>query len=72
MTNNTVFHGTPKEMAALLAAIQHNCACTQALGMTLPPLCAPHDMLTSDQRALDGLLFIRRSRACLLRSEGLP
>jgi hypothetical protein len=34
--------------------------------------CAPHEMLSSDQRAIDGLLFARRIAAALRSEEFHP
>ncbi len=63
------WHGTQAEAAELLAAIQHHCACEfGVLGVRLST-CAPHRMMTEDQRALDGLLCMRRLRARLKAEE---
>lgn len=56
---SVVWHGSQAESLALVNAVQANCECKfGALGVRLTT-CAPHTMLTTDQRALDGLLFAR-------------
>jgi hypothetical protein len=60
MSTQTVWNGTQEESFALVNAIARNCVCEFGLmGMRLST-CAPHRMLTEDQRALNGLLFVRR------------
>jgi hypothetical protein len=46
--------------ADLTEAVERNCVCQSASDGTDKIVCAPHRMLTEDQRALNGLLFIRR------------
>jgi hypothetical protein len=61
--------GTPKESRDLAIAIANNCTCTYTPSGTRRTICAPHHMLIRDQRALDGLLFIRSIRERLLHQE---
>jgi hypothetical protein len=61
--------GTPKESRDLANAIANNCTCTYTPSGTRRTICAPHHMLIRDQRALDGLLFIRSIRERLLHQE---
>jgi hypothetical protein len=68
MASNVLWHGTQTEALELLQALGRNCSCViTAEGVRLTT-CAPHQMLSSDQRAIDGLLFARRI-ATTLRSE---
>jgi len=60
MAAMVVWHGTEDETAALLAAIEHNCTCARGVAGERLGCCPPHAMLVEDQRALDGLLFVRR------------
>jgi hypothetical protein len=53
MTYSAHFHGTPAERQDLEAALHRHCTCGY-------PRCSVHEMLTDEQRALDGLLFVRR------------
>jgi len=68
MATSVIWHGTQTEALELLQALSRNCSCViTAEGVRLST-CAPHDMLASEQRAVDGLLFARRI-AAQLRSE---
>ncbi len=61
--------GTRSERRALLTAIRRHCTCTRdADGMLLEP-CPSHHMLVHEQRALDGLVFVRRLADRLRREE---
>ena len=67
MASSVLWHGTHTEALELLQALSRNCSCTiTAQGVRLST-CAPHEMLLSDQRAIDGLLFARRiaPRLCI-------
>lgn len=68
MSLQTVFHGTKAESAALVQAIGRNCGC-QVDGRIIRQQCGPHKMLIDDQRALDGLIFMRRMAQSLKRQE---
>ena len=69
MATNVLWHGTQTEALELLQALSRNCACViTAEGVRLST-CAPHEMLSADQRAVDGLLFARRIAARLHSEE---
>ena len=70
MTMQVVWHGTQQESFDLVNAIARNCTCEFGLMGVRLATCAPHRMLTEDQRALNGLLFARRM-AERLRCEEL-
>ena len=55
-----VWNGTDREGVDLLASIHSHCTCELNDKGFRVTSCAPHTMLTTDQRALDGLLFARR------------
>jgi hypothetical protein len=65
-----VWHGTEAQATALLRAIEHNCECTRTAAGARLQACAAHAMLIADQRALDGLLFVRSLAARLQAEEG--
>jgi hypothetical protein len=59
------FRGTYSERRDLEVALQRHCTCGY-------PRCAVHDMAMNEQRALDGLLFVRRAlRPILLAASFL-
>lgn len=69
MITVATWHGTPAESLDLVNAVANNCACPfDAVGARVSA-CEPHQMLATDQRALDGLLFVRRMAAHLQRQE---
>ena len=68
MAQRTFWNGTPDEALALLQAVRAHCACRVEGGRTVAA-CASHAMLASDQRAVDGLLFMRRMAPRLLAEE---
>ena len=68
MASSVLWHGTQTEALELLQALSRNCSCVVTAEGVRLSTCAPHDMLSSDQRAIDGLLFSRRI-AARLRSE---
>ena len=68
MARRIIWNGTTDEAIALLHALRQHCACHVEDGRTVAP-CAAHNMLVQDQRAVDGLLFIRRMAARLLAEE---
>jgi hypothetical protein len=51
-----IWNGTLVEARELEAILGRNCVCSSD---HTSGCCAPHTMLRSDQRALDGLLFAR-------------
>jgi len=64
----TVWHGTVAEAYELREILGRNCAC--GLDESKPHArCAAHAMLLLDQRALDGLLFVRHIVAQLVGEE---
>jgi hypothetical protein len=68
MARRITWNGTTDEAIALLHALREHCACEVEAGRTVSP-CAAHSMLVQDQRAVDGLLFMRRMAARLLAEE---
>ena len=69
MFYQVVWNGTQEESFALVNAIARNCTCEFGLLGVRLSTCAPHRMLTEDQRALNGLLFARKMLDRLLREE---
>jgi hypothetical protein len=69
MATQVVWHGTQQESFDLVNAIARNCTCEFGLMGVRLATCAPHRMLTEDQRALNGLLFARRMQERLHREE---
>src|SRR5437588_6867252 len=69
MAMQVVWHGTQQESFDLVNAIARNCTCEFGLMGVRLATCAPHRMLTEDQRALNGLLFARRMAERLRREE---
>jgi hypothetical protein len=68
MATSVLWHGSQTEALELLQALSRNCSCVVTAEGVRLSTCAPHEMLSSDQRAIDGLLFARRI-AARLRSE---
>lgn len=70
MTTHAIWHGTQNEGFALQEALRNNCACeSSSTDGTRISTCAPHHMFLTDQRALNGLVFMRRMADCLKRRE---
>ena len=69
MTMQVVWHGTQQESFDLVNAIARNCTCEFGFTGVRLATCAPHRMLTEDQRALNGLLFARRMAERLRHEE---
>ena len=63
-----VWHGTRQESLELLHAVRQHCTCEVEQGRMVTT-CPAHTMLARDQRAVDGLLFMRRMVARLLAEE---
>jgi hypothetical protein len=61
--------GTSQESRDLANAIANNCTCSYGETGGRRTICAPHHMLIRDQRALDGLLFVRSIRDRLRHQE---
>jgi len=68
MARRITWKGTTEEALALLHALREHCECHVDQGRTVAP-CAGHSMLARDQRAVDGLLFMRRMASRLLAEE---
>jgi cob(I)alamin adenosyltransferase len=68
MARRITWNGTTDEALALLHALRTHCECRVEFEHILTP-CASHLMLACDQRAVDGLLFMRRMAARLLAEE---
>jgi hypothetical protein len=68
MASSVLWHGSQTEALELLQALSRNCSCVVTAEGVRLSTCAPHEMLSADQRAIDGLLFARRI-ASRLRSE---
>jgi hypothetical protein len=68
MARRITWNGTTDEALALLHALREHCDCRIEDGRTVGA-CSVHAMLASDQRAIDGLLFMRRMAARLLAEE---
>ena len=68
MGRRTSWNGTTDEALALLHALRMHCECRLDGARIVAP-CQPHLMLTYDQRAIDGLLFMRRMAARLVSEE---
>ena len=59
MATTIIWHGTQQDSFDLVNAIARNCTCSFNGAGARVATCAPHHMLSDDQRALDGLLFAR-------------
>ena len=68
MSHRVIWNGTSDEALALLHALQAHCACKTDTGRIVA-VCEGHFMLAHDQRAMDGLVFMRRMAAQLLSEE---
>ncbi len=68
MARRIIWNGTTDEALALLHVLRAHCECRVERGRTVAP-CASHSMLALDQRAVDGLLFMRRLAPRLLTEE---
>jgi hypothetical protein len=64
-----IWYGTQAEWELLVDAVSNNCRCEFAIGGARTSTCEPHRMLSDDQRALNGLLFVGRIREQLLDEE---
>jgi hypothetical protein len=60
MPQRSIWNGTHQESTELTAAINRNCSCQYDFDQERTMTCSPHRMLTDDQRALDGLVFMRQ------------
>jgi hypothetical protein len=69
MARQITWNGTTDEALALLHALRTHCECRVDADGRMVSSCASHAMLSRDQRAVDGLLFMRRMAARLLAEE---
>jgi len=69
MPQRSIWNGTHQESTDLAAAINRNCTCQYDLDGERTMTCAPHRMFTDDQRAMDGLVFVRQIAARLRAEE---
>lgn len=65
------WRGTLCERLDLLVALGHHCRCRLDSRSRLVEPCAGHTMLVHDQRALNGLVWIRQLASQLLDEEGI-
>jgi hypothetical protein len=72
MATSVLWHGSQTEALELLQALSRNCSCVLTAEGVRLSTCAPHEMLSSDQRAVDGLLFARRIAPRLRSEEFFP
>jgi hypothetical protein len=72
MASSVLWHGTQSEALELLQALSRNCSCELTAEGVRLSTCAAHEMLSSEQRAIDGLLFARRIADQLRREEFYP
>jgi hypothetical protein len=63
-----VWHGTADEALALLAVVNEHCTCRR-VNQRVMAVCPTHVMLSREQRAIDGLLFMRRMAERLIVEE---
>ena len=64
-----IWNGTQQESFDLVNAVARNCDCQFGMMGVRLTTCAPHRMLMEDQRALNGLLFVRRISERLRHEE---
>src|SRR4051812_14079705 len=69
MSTLATWHGTQAESFDLVKAVARNCACEFGVTGVRVSTCPVHQMLIEDQRALNGLLFVRRMADRLRREE---
>jgi hypothetical protein len=67
---SVVWNGTLSEQLDLMAAVQHNCGCSFDGTATSLSACSSY-ILLREQRALDGMLWIRHLVARLRAEEGI-
>ena len=72
MATRVQWHGTRSEGLELAEVLSRYCSCVFTAPGLRAIVCAPHEMLCSDQRAIDGLLFSRRIAARLRNEEFHP
>jgi hypothetical protein len=69
MQQRSIWNGTQQESTDLTAAINRHCTCQFDLDGERTITCSPHRMMLDDQRALDGLVFVRQIAARLRLEE---
>jgi hypothetical protein len=72
MASSVLWHGSQTEALDLLQALSRHCSCVVSAEGVRVSTCPPHQMLSVDQRAIDGLLFARRIAVRLQREEFQP
>ena len=72
LTARVQWHGTRAEGVELVETLDRHCSCEFTAQRMRASVCPPHEMLISDQRAIDGLLFARRIAARLRSEEFRP
>ena len=72
MPTRVQWHGTRTEGLELVEVLSRYCSCVFSAQGLRVSVCAPHEMLCSDQRAIDGLLFSRRIAGRLRNEELQP
>jgi hypothetical protein len=65
---DATWHGTARELQRLEAIVQAHCSCERSGRPAEFGLCAPH-RLFRQQRVLDRLLFVRRTRRQFINRE---
>jgi hypothetical protein len=70
MHSSVTFHGTEREGLELARIATRHCTCasTNHTG----GLCPVHQMVSPDHRAIDGLVFVRRTRHRYVYAEHSP
>ena len=68
--SSVMWNGTLSERLDLMAAVQHNCGCTFDGTTASLSACSSHAILR-EQRALDGMLWIRHLVPRLRAEEGI-
>ncbi len=66
--HQATWHGTARELQRLEAIVEGHCGCERSGRPEEFGLCAPH-RLFSQQRVLDWLLFVRRTRHQFISRE---
>jgi hypothetical protein len=69
MATRMQWHGTRTEGLELVEVLSRYCSCVFSAKGLRVSVCAPHKMLCTDQRAIDGLLFSRRIAERLRNEE---
>ncbi|MCA1648104.1 MAG: hypothetical protein LC797_22460 [Chloroflexi bacterium] len=72
MATSVLWHGTQTEALELLQAVSRYCSCVVTAEGVRLSTCPPHELLSSEQRAIDGLLFGRRIAGQLRTEEFNP